>query len=159
MAEPGQRAITVMLDRVTDPHNVDAILRSAVAFGVSAVLVTRRNSAVETAVLAKSASGALDMVSMIEVRNLTKALDELAKMGFSTIGLDSEGPLVLEQTVEQTSGAPITLVLGSEGKGLRQQTRETCAHLARLDMPGEIKSLNVSNAAALALYIASRATA
>ncbi len=147
--------LVLVLDQITDPHNVGAILRSAVAFGAAAVLVTRRNSAVETAVLAKSASGALDMMRVIDIRNLSKALNELTDMGFATIGLDSEGPLVLEETVAQTDGSPVALVLGSEGRGLRQQTRETCTYLARLDMPGEIKSLNVSNAAALSLYIAS----
>ena len=150
------KKLVLALDQIADPHNVGAILRSGVAFGVAAVLVTKRNSAVETAVLAKSASGALDMVPMIEVRNLTKALSELADMGFATIGLDSEGPLVLEDTIAKTEGRPVALVLGSEGKGLRHQTRETCTHLARLDMPGTIKSLNVSNAAALSLYVATK---
>ncbi|MCB1417016.1 MAG: 23S rRNA (guanosine(2251)-2'-O)-methyltransferase RlmB, partial [Nitratireductor sp.] len=99
-----------------------------------------------------SASGALDLVDHIEVRNLAETLETLAELGFATIGLDSEGPQSLENTIE--AGSRVALVLGSEGKGLRQKTRETCAALARIDMPGEIKSLNVSNAAILALYIA-----
>ena len=147
--------LLLVMDQITDPHNVGAILRSAVAMGVEAVLMTSRNSAVETAVLAKSASGALDMIRVVSLRNLTKGLDELNQMGFATIGLDSEGPAILEETLKQQADRPVALVLGSEGKGLRQQTRETCTALARLDMPGAIKSLNVSNAAALSLYLVS----
>lgn len=148
--------LLLVLDQITDPHNVGAILRSAVAFGVDAVLVTARNSAVETGVLAKSASGALDMVRVITLRNLSKGLEELNAMGFQTIGLDSEGPAILEETFDDQRRAGIAIVLGSEGSGLREKTRLTCRDLARLDMPGEIKSLNVSNAAALALYVARR---
>ncbi|MEE9313011.1 MAG: 23S rRNA (guanosine(2251)-2'-O)-methyltransferase RlmB [Rhizobiaceae bacterium] len=148
--------LLLALDQITDPHNVGAILRSAVAMGVEAVLMTSRNSAVETAVLAKSASGALDMVKLVHLRNLTKGLDELNEMGFATIGLDSEGPLILEDTLEESKGRSVCLVLGSEGKGLREMTRETCTALARLDMPGAIKSLNVSNAAALSLYVVAK---
>ncbi|MEM9732965.1 MAG: RNA methyltransferase [Pseudomonadota bacterium] len=146
--------LLLALDQITDPHNVGAILRSAVAMGVGAVLVTSRNAASETGVLAKSASGALDMVKMVQLRHFAKGLAELNKMGFATIGLDSEGPLELRDTLEKSGGGKVCLVLGSEGKGLRQQTRETCSALARLDMPGPIKSLNVSNAAALSLYLA-----
>jgi len=151
--------LLLALDQITDPHNVGAILRSAVAMGVEAVLMTSRNSALETAVLAKSASGALDMVKLVHLRNLSKGLEELNAMGFTTIGLDSEGPLILESTLTETKGRPVCLVLGSEGKGLREKTRETCTALARLDMPGAIKSLNVSNAAALSLYIVSKSIA
>ncbi|MEM8751184.1 MAG: RNA methyltransferase [Pseudomonadota bacterium] len=143
------------LDQITDPHNVGAILRTAVAMNVDAVLITHRNSANETAVLAKSASGALDFARVVDIRNMSKALAELNAMGFMSIGLDSEGPLVLEDTLQAVQGRPVVLVLGAEGKGLREKTRETCTHLARLDMPGAIKSLNVSNAAALALYLVS----
>jgi 23S rRNA (guanosine2251-2'-O)-methyltransferase len=102
-------------------------------------------------VLAKSASGALELIPYIQITNLADALGELHKLGFFTIGLDSEGPAPLEGTF---SGDKVALVLGSEGKGLRQKTRETVSALARLDMPGAIKSLNVSNAAAIALYAA-----
>ena len=148
-----QSKLLLVLDQITDPHNVGAILRSAVAMGVDAVITTHRNSAQQTAVLAKSASGALDMIDVIEVRNLSKAIDELSNMRFCSIGLDSAGPDELESTIQSSDAERIALVLGSEGKGLRQQTMEACTHLARLDMPGRIKSLNVSNAAALALYV------
>ncbi len=148
--------LLLVLDQITDPHNVGAILRSAVAMDVDAVLTTHRKSAAETAVLAKTASGALDMVDIVELRNLSKAIAELNDMGFATIGLDSEGPDVLETELDKAQGRPVALVLGSEGRGLRQQTREACSALARLDMPGRIKSLNVSNAAALSLYMATK---
>ena len=149
--------LILVLDQITDPHNVGAIMRSAVAFGAGAVIVTHRNSATETGVLAKSASGAMDMVGLYEVRHLSKALTELERMRFAVVGLDSAGPQVLEDTVQSFSNEKVALVLGAEGKGLRQQTRESCTHLARLDMAGPIKSLNVSNAAALSLYVVSRA--
>ena len=103
--------------------------------------------------LAKSASGALELIPYIQVTNLANALEELHALGFQTIGLDSEGPAPLEGAL---SGDKIALVLGSEGKGLRQQPRATVKPLARLDMPGAIKSLNVSNAAAIALYASRR---
>ncbi|CDZ63123.1 TRNA/rRNA metyltransferase [Neorhizobium galegae bv. orientalis] len=141
--------LLLVLDQVTDPHNVGAIMRSAVAFGAGAVITTQRHSPTESGVLAKSASGALELIPYIQVTNLADAIEELHRLGFQTIGLDSEGPAPLEGTF---SGGRIALVLGSEGKGLRQKTRETVNALARLDMPGAIKSLNVSNAAAIALY-------
>lgn len=147
--------LLLALDQVTDPHNVGAILRSAVAFGADAVISTARYSPQQTGVLAKAASGALDLIDLIEVRNLAEALEQLNAGGFLTVGLDSEGDHPIE--AELASAEKIALVLGAEGKGLRQRTRETCARLARLDMPGAIKSLNVSNAAALSLYVASRA--
>ncbi|KQV63976.1 23S rRNA (guanosine(2251)-2'-O)-methyltransferase RlmB [Rhizobium sp. Root1220] len=143
--------LMLVLDQVTDPHNVGAIMRSAVAFGAGAVITTQRHSPTESGVLAKSASGALELIPYIQITNLADALGELQKLGFFTIGLDSEGPAPLESTF---SGHKVALVLGSEGKGLRQKTRETVNALARLDMPGEIKSLNVSNAAAIAMYAA-----
>lgn len=141
--------LLLVLDQVTDPHNVGAIMRTAVAFGAGAVITTMRHSPTESGVLAKSASGALEMIPYIQITNLSDALGELHKLGFFTVGLDSEGPAPLEDTL---TGEKVALVLGSEGKGLRQKTRETVQALARLDMPGEIKSLNVSNAAAIALY-------
>jgi len=141
--------LILVLDQVTDPHNVGAIMRSAVAFNAGALITTMRHSPTESGVLAKSASGALEMIPYIQITNLADALGELHKLGFTSIGLDSEGPAPIEQTF---SGDKIALVLGAEGKGLRQKTRETVTHLARLEMPGEIKSLNVSNAAAIALY-------
>ncbi|HXI06909.1 MAG TPA: 23S rRNA (guanosine(2251)-2'-O)-methyltransferase RlmB [Bradyrhizobium sp.] len=145
-----QEGIVLVLDQITDPHNVGAILRSAAAFAVKAIVTTARHSPEATGVLAKSASGALELVPLVLVQNLARALTALNERGFLTVGLDSEGSDDLSK-VELRE--PLALVLGAEGKGLRQLTRETCAAVARLDMPGEIKSLNVSNAAVLALYV------
>jgi len=145
-----QEGIVLVLDQITDPHNVGAIMRSAAAFAVKAIVTTARHSPEATGVLAKSASGALELVPLVTVQNLARALTELNDQGFMTVGLDSQGS---ENLGEMTLRQPLALVLGAEGKGLRQLTRETCSAVARLDMPGEIKSLNVSNAAVLALYI------
>src|SRR4249919_1479590 len=145
-----QEGIVLVLDQITDPHNVGAILRSAAAFAVKAIVTTARHSPEATGVLAKSASGALELVPLVTVQNLARALTTLNERGFMTVGLDSEGSQDLSAMVLRQ---PLALVLGAEGKGLRQLTRETCSAVARLDMPGEIKSLNVSNAAVLALYI------
>jgi 23S rRNA (guanosine2251-2'-O)-methyltransferase len=142
--------IILVLDQITDPHNVGAIMRSAAAFAVKAIVTTARHSPEATGVLAKSASGALELVPIITVTNLARALTQLNERGFFTVGLDSEGSDDLAAIALQQ---PLALVLGAEGKGLRQLTRETCSAVARLDMPGQIKSLNVSNAAVLALYI------
>jgi 23S rRNA (guanosine2251-2'-O)-methyltransferase len=142
--------MVLVLDQITDPHNVGAILRSAAAFAVKAIVTTARHSPEATGVLAKAASGALELVPMISVQNLARALNELNDSGFQTVGLDSEGS---EDLSDVALREPLALVLGAEGKGLRQLTRETCSVVARLDMPGEIKSLNVSNAAALSLYV------
>ena len=142
--------IVLVLDQLTDPHNVGAIMRSAAAFAVKAIVITARHSPEATGVLAKSASGALELVPLVTVQNLARALTEMNERGFLTVGLDSQGAADLS-AVELRQ--PLALVLGAEGKGLRQLTRETCSTVARLDMPGEIKSLNVSNAAVLALYI------
>jgi 23S rRNA (guanosine2251-2'-O)-methyltransferase len=155
LASPGidtlpQEGIVLVLDQITDPHNVGAIMRSAAAFAVKAIVTTARHSPEATGVLAKSASGALELVPLVTVQNLARALTEMNELGFMTVGLDSQGE---ENLGAVTLRQPLALVLGAEGKGLRQLTRETCSHVARLDMPGEIKSLNVSNAAVLALYI------
>jgi 23S rRNA (guanosine2251-2'-O)-methyltransferase len=145
-----QEGIVLVLDQITDPHNVGAIMRSAAAFAVKAIVTTARHSPEATGVLAKSASGALELVPLVTVQNLARALGQLNDRGFMTVGLDSQGD---ENLAAITLRQPLALVLGAEGKGLRQLTRETCSLVARLDMPGEIKSLNVSNAAVLALYI------
>jgi 23S rRNA (guanosine2251-2'-O)-methyltransferase len=142
--------IILVLDQITDPHNVGAILRSAAAFGVKAIVTTARHSPEMTGVLAKAASGALEYVPLVNVPNLARALRTLKERGFMTVGLDSAGA---ENLAALPLMQPLALVLGAEGKGLRQLTRDTCEIVARLDLPGEIKSLNVSNAAALALYI------
>lgn len=144
------QGIILVLDQITDPHNVGAILRSAAAFDVKAVVTTARHSPEATGVLAKSASGALELVPLVTVQNLARALTRLNERGFQTVGLDSAGS---DNLAAIALRQPLALVLGAEGKGLRQLTRETCSAVARLDLPGDIKSLNVSNAAVLALYI------
>src|SRR5271166_2582062 len=145
--------IVLVLDQITDPHNVGAILRTAAGFAAAAVVTTARHSPEATGVLAKSASGALEYLPMVTVQNLARALEELRERGYLLVGLDSTGDGDLGNAALRS---PLALVLGAEGKGLRQLTRATCDHVARLDLPGRIKSLNVSNAAALALYIASK---
>lgn len=141
--------LVVVLDQITDPHNVGAILRTACAFGADAIITTSRYAPRETGVMAKAASGALDMVPLIEVRNLADALKKLKDRGLSCLGFDSEAETNLKP---RTDGQAIAIVLGAEGKGLRQRTRELCDEVVKLDMPGPIKSLNVSNAAAIALF-------
>lgn len=146
-------AVVLALDQITDPHNVGAILRSAAAFGAAAVIVTIRHSPAATGVLAKSASGALEHVPLIAVRNLGDALEALGERGFLRIGFDSDGDVALGEVALRR---PLVMVMGAEGKGLRQRSRELCDHVARLEVPGAITSLNVSNATAIALYVASR---
>lgn len=146
-------AVVLALDQITDPHNVGAILRSAAAFGAAAVIVTIRHSPAATGVLAKSASGALEHVPLVAVRNLGDALETLGRRGFLRLGFDSDGDVALDDVALRR---PLVMVMGAEGKGLRQRTRELCDHVARLEVPGAITSLNVSNATAIALYAASR---
>ena len=153
ISELASEGIVLVLDQITDPHNVGAILRSAAAFAVKAIITTARHSPEATGVLAKSASGALELVPLVTVQNLARGMEELRQHGFLLVGLDSGGGSDLANVALR---APLALVFGAEGKGLRQLTRATCDHLSRIDLPGQIKSLNVSNAAALGLYVASR---
>jgi 23S rRNA (guanosine2251-2'-O)-methyltransferase len=143
--------LIVVLDQITDPHNVGAILRTACAFGADAVVTTQRYAPRETGVMAKSASGALDLVPLIEVRNLGDTLEKLKQRGMHVLGFDSEAPAPLTPRTDHT---PLAIVMGAEGKGLRERTRSLCDEMVRLDMPGPIKSLNVSNATAIALFAA-----
>jgi 23S rRNA (guanosine2251-2'-O)-methyltransferase len=149
----GDDALVLALDQVTDPHNVGAILRSAAAFAVDAILTTERHSAAMTGALTKAASGAMEHVPFVFAKNLGTSLEQLKDRGFLLVGLDSDAPADLSDTPLKR---PLCLVLGAEGKGLRQRTRELVNVMARLEMPGAIRSLNVSNAAAVALYAASR---
>lgn len=153
ISELASEGIVLVLDQITDPHNVGAILRSAAAFAVKAIITTARHSPEATGVLAKSASGALELVPLVTVQNLARGMEELRQHGFLLVGLDSGGDSDLADVALR---APLALVFGAEGKGLRQLTRATCDHLSRIDLPGQIKSLNVSNAAVLGLYVASR---
>ncbi|GJE29212.1 23S rRNA (guanosine(2251)-2'-O)-methyltransferase RlmB [Methylobacterium organophilum] len=146
-------ALLIALDQITDPHNVGAIVRTAAAFGVTAIVTTARHSPNATGVMAKSASGGLEHVPMVVVRNLGDALTTLRERGFSCIGLDSDAETDLEAL---TPRRPAVIVLGAEGKGLRHRTRECCDVLARIDFTGAIRSLNVSNAAAITLYALTR---
>lgn len=148
-------ALVVCLDRVTDPHNVGAILRSAEVFGARAVVAPKHHSAPETGALAKAASGALERQPYLKVTNLAEAMVELRDMGYRLIGLDGDGAVTLgEALAEAGPGHAVALVLGAEGPGLRDRTRETCDVIARIPSHGGFGSLNVSNAAAVALYAA-----
>lgn len=152
----GQAPVVVLLDRVSDPHNVGAVLRSAEVFGARAVIAPTRHSAPETGALAKTASGALERQPYLRIGNLAEAMEELKTLGYLLLGLDGAADLTLTAGTALAAGRPLGLVLGSEGPGLRDRSRETCDHLVRIPAQGAFGSLNVSNAAAVALFAASQ---
>ena len=149
------RTCIVVLDQVTDPHNVGAVLRSAAAFGAVAVLAPDRGAPDESGVMAKSASGALEMIPYIKNVNLVRALEQLKEHSFWLVGLDAAAP---KNLADVDLEGRIALVMGAEGEGLRRLVRETCDHMAKLPMTGAMESLNVSNAAVVALYEWARQT-
>lgn len=152
--KPGTRGVILMLDQITDPQNVGAIFRSALAFGARGVVMQERHSPALSGALAKAAAGATERLPFAKVTNLSRALETLAELGWRAVGLDGSATETLDQALDDR---PTVLVMGSEGDGIRRLVAEHCDALARIPMPGGFESLNVSNAAAIALYEASRA--
>jgi len=151
LSEAPEKAVLLVLDQVTDPHNVGAIMRSAAAFGAIGIVTQDRHSPIEGGVLAKAASGALERVPWARVVNLSRALEEIAEAGFWRIGLAGDAKSDLKDTLGPQR---VALVLGAEGPGMRQNVRDHCDAVARLPISAAVESLNVSNAAAIALYAA-----
>ncbi|MFN3932763.1 MAG: 23S rRNA (guanosine(2251)-2'-O)-methyltransferase RlmB [Brevundimonas sp.] len=151
---PGEGGVIVMLDQLTDPQNVGAIFRSALAFGAKGIVVQDRHSPALAGALAKASAGATERLPCARVTNLSRALEKLADLGWRAVGLDGDAELTLEQALD---GRPTVLVMGSEGDGVRRLVAEHCDVMARIPMPGGFESLNVSNAAAVALYESTRA--
>ena len=149
LARAADNALVLALDQVTDPHNVGAILRSAAAFGVAGVVVTERNAPADTGVLAKAASGALEVVPLVRAVNLARTLDQLKEAGFWIYGLDERGDVAIG---DLDLGGRACIVLGAEGEGLRRLTSEKCDRLATIPTAAALAALNVSNAAAVASY-------
>ncbi|MBC6982750.1 23S rRNA (guanosine(2251)-2'-O)-methyltransferase RlmB [Caulobacter sp. 17J80-11] len=149
----GRSGVIVMLDQVTDPQNVGAIFRSALAFGAKGVILQDRHAPALSGALAKAATGATERLPCARVTNLSRALETLADLGWRAVGLDGSAELTLAEALD---GGPTVLVMGSEGEGIRRLVAEHCDVLAKIPMPGGFESLNVSNAAAVALYEASR---
>ena len=153
LAEPAE-GVLVMLDQLTDPQNVGAIFRSALAFGARGIIVQDRHAPALAGALAKAAVGATERLPHARVTNLSRALERLADLGWRAVGLDGSGDQTLEAALDRQ---PTVLVMGSEGDGIRRLVAEHCDVLAKIPMPGGFESLNVSNAAAVALYEAARA--